>query len=198
MEKFALYLKDQNVKFLRKAQIRTHFENFCQLWNSSLTFDSVMASLRKTTVTYLFDDYWAVSKENPLVLFQEFLTFLGVSLYYGLTCALYIQGRVWQPPLRYTLLNTKYTKTRTIKGLTIQCLKILKELYNAQTLIQTELLVSDYEKTILDMLYFTEQKFYEPENFEKVNLYLSLFANYPEVRANLIERLGFEKKGLIK
>lgn len=198
MERFKLYLENKNKKFLRKEEIADYFKEFCAIWNSTASFEKVMGTLRKTSLTYLFSNYWAVSKENPLKLCQEFLTSLNVDNYYGLSSALYLNAKTWQPPLQYSLLNTSFTKKRTFGRITIQFIKIPKEFFNKETLIQSELTYSNYEKTILDMIFFKEQKFYQPEDFGKINLYIPLFRKYPFVRATLIEKLEPEKRGLIQ
>jgi hypothetical protein len=198
MEKFKLFLKDKGHLFLKKSDIEKYFEEFKSLWNLDIPFEKVMDSMRKTSLTYLFDNYWAISKDNPLKLSYKFLTFLGINSYYGLDSALYFNRIIWQPQLEYTLLNTKYTKTRKINGTVIKFIKIPSSLYNNQTLIFDELVYSNYEKTILDMIFFKSQKFYEPNDFEKINLYLPLYSKHSHVRIDLIKKLSFKNKGLIK
>jgi hypothetical protein len=196
MEKFYNYLKDRNKLFMTKKEIKNYFSEFKQLWNSNLEFSKVFDSLRKIKITYMFDDYWAINNDNFVKLIQEFLTYLNVPNYYGLDTALYLNKKSWQPQLKYSLLNTKFNKIRRYKGITIELIKIPLKIFNESTLIKEELVYSDYEKTILDMIFFKSQKVYVPMDFSKINLYLGLYDK--EIKKELISKLDDEKKDLIR
>lgn len=197
MEKFYLYLKDKKTTFMKREVIANYYLEFAKMWNLKQDFSKVLDNLRKTKLTYIFDDYWALSKENPLKLISAFLDFLNIPNYYGIDSALYMNKKVWQPPLVYYLLNTKFTKTRKINGITIKLIKIPKEIYNEKTLVFDTIKYSDYEKTCLDFIYFKKKKFYDPDNINNINLYLGLYSKFPYVRTELIENLSSEKRGQI-
>jgi hypothetical protein len=196
MEKFYNYLKDKNQLFMTKDEIEKYFNEFKDLWKINLGFSKIFDSLRKNKITYMFNNYWAISNEDFIKLIQQFLTYLNVPNYYGLETALYFNKKIWQIQIKYSLLNTKYNKTRLYKGLKIEFIKIPEEIYNKNTLIKEELIYSDFEKTILDMIFFKKQKFFMPEDFSKINLYLGLYDKM--IKKELISKLDYDKKVLIK
>ena len=108
MEKFRLFLEDTNKIFFKKEELKIYFEEFNSMWDLDISFEKVLDSLRKSSLTYLFDNYWALSKKNPLLLSLEFLDFLGIEAYYGLSSALYFNKVIWQPQLVFKLLNTNF------------------------------------------------------------------------------------------
>lgn len=175
MEKFYQYLTDKNKVFLTKKDIENQYKDFQKLWNIDKPFTKAFDSLRKTKLTYIFEDNWALKKGDIVKLFQEFLTQNNIPNYYGLETALYLNQIIWQPPVTFYLLNTKYTKIRKNEGIVIKLIKIPKRIYNKETLLQKELVFSDYEKTILDMKYFKKQTTYEPKNIDKYELYKGLY-----------------------
>jgi hypothetical protein len=189
MEKFYNYLLDKKELFLKKEQIKLYFKEFNNLWNTRLSFEKVFDVLRKTKLTYIFDDFWALSREEFPILVQKYLNYLNIENYYGLETALYLNKKIWQPPLIYKLLNTRYNRTRKTNNITIKLIKIPKEIFNEETLITEKLSYSDYTKTILDLIFFNDTKFYEPDKYSKLKLYLSLFSKYPQVKKELLKRL---------
>jgi hypothetical protein len=82
MEKFYLYLMDKGDLFLKRADIERYFKEFLIMWNLDADFSKVFDTLRKRKLTYMFDDYWALSKDNPLLLISAFLDFL-IAFYPG-------------------------------------------------------------------------------------------------------------------
>ena len=196
MEKFYLYLKDKNQLFMTKDEIEKYFNEFKNLWKISLDFSKTFDSIRKNKITYMFNNYWAISNEDYIKLIQQFLDYLNIPNYYGLETALYLNKKTWQPQLKYSLLNTKYNKTRLYKGIKIELIKIPEGIYNENTLIKENLIYSDYEKTILDMIFLKKQKFYVPEDFSKINLYLGLYNK--NIKKELISKLDDDKKVLVK
>jgi hypothetical protein len=198
MEKFYNYLQDQNKPFFKKEELEEYYQKFKKIWKLNIPFSNVLNSLRKNKLTYLIDGYWALSKDNPLILISELLNYLDVKNYYGLETALYFNNKIWQPPLIYYLLNTKYNQTRTINKIKIKFVKIPLTIYSEETLNIKELKFSNYEKTILDLIFLKNKKLHVPENYDKINFYLTLYKKYPQVRATLIENLSFENRRLIK
>ena len=188
MEKFYNYLKDKNIPFMKKDEIKNCFKEFESVWKQRFSFDKVMDTLRKKKLTYMFDNYWAIISDDTIVLFQKFLDFMDIPNYYGLETALYFNKKIWQPPLTYKLLNTEYTKTRISGGVKIEFIKIPENVYNRETLVSDVLRFSDYEKTILDLVFFDSNKTYYPDNISRFNLYLGLFQKYPRVGKKLLER----------
>lgn len=198
MEKFYNYLKDKGIKFLKKEEIKAFYTDFKKLWNIEKSFDLVLDSLRKTKMTYIIDNYWAISKEDPVLLISQFLNFLNIPNYYGLETALYLNKKTWQSQMVYKILNTKYQKKRTINNIKFEFIKIPKQIYSDETIKYDNIPYSNYEKTILDLIFKKSQKFYEPENFDKINFYLVLYKKYPYVKSNLINNLDYKKRGLIR
>jgi hypothetical protein len=176
MEKFYRYLKDKKKDFLKKSEIEDYFKEFKEIWKFNNNFDKVFDSLRKK-ITYIFDDYWSLLDDEFIIVMQKFLDFLNIENYYGLESALYFNKNIWQAPKTYYLLNTKYNRKRKAKGIVVEFLKIPKMIFNKETLIKDKIIFSNYEKTILDLLFFERQKKYELGDISRIKLYIGL---YPE------------------
>lgn len=198
MEKFYNYLKDQNKEFLTKEEIRNYYNEFKKIWNINKKFESILDSLRKNKITYILDNYWTLSKEDPAILITKFLDFLEIKNYYGLETALYLNKKIWQSQITYKILNTKYQRNRKINNIKFEFIKIPESIYSKETIIKDIIPYSNYEKTILDLIFKNNQKYYEPENYDKINFYLVLFNNYPKVKLNLIKNIPTNKRGLIR
>jgi hypothetical protein len=192
MKKFYLYLKNKDLKFVKKDDLEIYFNEFKGLWNLDKEFDSVLNALSKTNMTYLIDGWWALSKEDPLILTSKLLTYLKIPNYYGLETAKYLNKITWQTPSKFLLLNTEFNKIRTINKTKIQFIKFPKELFIESTLIEDRLKYSDVEKTALDLIFKYGKLSVVPKDFDKINLYLGLYVKFPEVKAILINSLNPE------
>jgi hypothetical protein len=193
MEKFYLYLKNKELDFIKKEDLEKEYAVFKKLWDLKKDFKTVLNTLSKTRITYLVDNWWALSKENPLKLASNLLNHLKIPNYYGLDTANYLNKISWQVPVKYLLINTKYDRLRTISNTKIMFLKFPKELFINLALINEEVTYSDKEKTCLDYLYKYKKLSFIPEDMNKINLYLGVYKNYPEVKALLINSLPKEK-----
>jgi hypothetical protein len=174
MEKFYRFLKDKKKDFLKKSEINSYFKEFKSLWKLDLDFDKAFDSIRKK-ITYVFDDYWSLLEEDFIIIMQKFLNFKEINNYYGLETALYLNKKTWQPPKLYYLLNTRYNRKRTSKGVIVEFIKIPEMIFNKETLMNEEIVFSNYEKTVLDMLFFNRQKKYDLGDISKVKLYVGLY-----------------------